>query len=79
MSASSSTLSKSLIPQQGILDVDEELKKISECQVIVVNIYVCARPIEVKNGATVPKIEHEYLLLDVKLKSKLSNSSHKME
>jgi hypothetical protein len=79
MGASSSTLSKCLIPQQGILHVDEELKKISECQVIVVNIYVCARPIEAKNGATVPKIEHEYLLLDVKLKSKLSNSSHKME
>ncbi|CAK9216356.1 unnamed protein product [Sphagnum troendelagicum] len=69
MGASSSTLSKCLIPQQGILHVDEELKKISECQVIVVNIYVCARPIEAKNGATVPKIEHEYLLLDVKLKS----------
>ncbi|KAH9570139.1 hypothetical protein CY35_02G025100 [Sphagnum magellanicum] len=41
----------------------------AECQVIAVNIYVCSRPIEGKIGATVPKIEHEYLLLDVKLKS----------
>ncbi|KAH8968910.1 hypothetical protein BDL97_02G007600 [Sphagnum fallax] len=69
MSASSSTLSKSLSFQQGNKYVDEELIKISECRVTVVNIYVCARPIEGKNGATVPKIEHEYLLLDVKLKS----------
>jgi hypothetical protein len=44
----------------------------------VVNIYHCSRPIEAKNGATTAKIQHEYLLLDVKLKSKLSNSSHKM-
>jgi hypothetical protein len=69
MSASSSTLSKSLSLQPGNKYVDEELIKISECRVTVVNIYVCARPIEGKNGATVPKIEHEYLLLDVKLKS----------
>ncbi|CAK9870411.1 unnamed protein product [Sphagnum jensenii] len=69
MGASSSRPSNSLSLQPGILDVDEELTKISECRVTVVNIYVCSRPIEAKNGATVPKIEHEYLLLDVKLKS----------
>ncbi len=78
MSASSNRSSSSLSLQPGIRDVDEELRKISECQVIVVNIYVCSRPIEGKHGATVPKIQHEYLLLDVKLESKLSNSSHKM-
>ncbi len=78
MSASSSKSSRSLSLQPGIRDVDEELTKNSECQVIGVNIYVCSRPIEGKIGATVPKIEHEYLLLDVKLKSKLSNSSHKV-
>jgi hypothetical protein len=78
MSASSSNFSTSLSLQRGIRDVDEELTKMSECQVIVVNIYVYSRPIQGNNGATVPKIEHEYLLLDVKLESKLSNSSHKM-
>ncbi|KAH9570144.1 hypothetical protein CY35_02G025500 [Sphagnum magellanicum] len=69
MSASSSKSSRSLSLQPGILDVDEELTKNSECQVIAVNIYVCSRPIEGKIGTTVPKFEHEYLLLDVKLKS----------
>lgn len=64
--------------QRGILDVDEELTKISECKVIVVNVDLCSRPIEGKNGAIPAKIEHEYLLLDVKLESKLSNSSYKM-
>lgn len=78
MSASGSKFSTSLSLQRGIRDVDEELIKNSECRVILVNIYVCSRPIQGNNGATVPKIEHEYLLLDVKLESKLSNSSHKM-
>jgi hypothetical protein len=79
MGASSSRSCRSLSLQPGILDVDEELTRISECQVIVVNIDLCSRPIEGKiNGATPAKIEHEYLLLDVKLKSKLSNSSYKM-
>jgi hypothetical protein len=71
MSASSSKSSRSLSLQPGILDVDEELRKISECQVIVVNIELRSSPIEGKIGATAPMIEHEYLLLDVKLKSKL--------
>ncbi len=78
MSVSSSKFSRSLSVQPGILDVDAELTKYSEWRVIVLNIYVCARPIKGKRGATAPKIEHEYLLLDVKFQSKLSNSSHKM-
>jgi formylmethanofuran dehydrogenase subunit E len=69
MSASSSKSSRSLSLRPGILDVDEELTKKSERPVIAVNIHVCSRPIEGKIGATVPKIEHEYLLLHVKLKS----------
>jgi hypothetical protein len=78
MGASSSRSCRSLSLQRGILDVDEELTKISECKVIVVNVDLCSRPIEGKNGAIPAKIEHEYLLLDVKLESKLSNSSYKM-
>jgi hypothetical protein len=78
MGASSSRSCRSLCLQPSILDVDEELTKISEDPVIVVKIDLCSRPIEGKNGATPAKIEHEYLLLDVKLKSKLSNSSYKM-
>jgi hypothetical protein len=78
MSASSSRSSRSLSPQQGMHVVDEQLRKYSECPVIVVHTYVCSGPLEGKIGETVPKIQHEYLLLDVKLKSKLSNSSHKM-
>jgi hypothetical protein len=69
MSASSSRSSSSLSHQVGIYDVDEQLRKNSERQVTVLHRYVCSGPLEGKFGEIVPKIQHEYLLLDVKLGS----------